>query len=244
MISMSTNTQATPVPEAVMQDEALDLLKLEYTSLLGLYTHTENTIFSIFNFYLTLLSAIVGAIVVLIQINNANLNEALPSISGLLMLTVLIGVIMQTSIVNKNIDLSIYTLGINLVKHRLFRNQPQELSNIFFMHNFWAKVHPIRTRSATNSRGVSARLWWLLPMGTNQLFISLIDSLALSALVVIARQLVAGASVAPQSLVLSAVLVAVISFEIHAVYARLKHRRGLKNIATVNGREVAWINIK
>jgi hypothetical protein len=220
--------------------DRLDVLKLEYTSLLGLYTHTENTIFSIFNFYLTLLSAIIGAVVVLVQINTGNIMNALPSISGLLILTVLIGVIMQAPIINKNIDLSTLTLGINLLKYRLFRKWPDEMPNVFFIHNFWMKVHPIRMKNRANTTRIHDRFWWLFPMGTHQLFMSLINSLALAAIVAISAQWLLDGHV-PPSIVIAGVFVFIISFEIQAVYARLKHRRGTENIATVDGSEIAWL---
>jgi hypothetical protein len=118
VVEMKKPAEATaPNPGPSLDESAtINILKTEYTALLNLYAHTEDTIFSIFNFYLTLLSAVVGAIIVLIQINSADLSNALPSIGGLLAATVLIGVIMQDAIVNKNIELSTHVLGINLLK--------------------------------------------------------------------------------------------------------------------------------
>ena len=40
-----------PQSHSASEDELIDILKTEYISLLGLYTHTEDTLFGIFNFF-------------------------------------------------------------------------------------------------------------------------------------------------------------------------------------------------
>ncbi len=230
----------TPQSHADNEDKLSDILKAEYTSLLGLYTHTEDALSSVFNFYLTLLSAIAGAMIVLVQVNSANVAASLPSISALLAFAILIGVISQDSIVNKNIDLANYALGLNLLKYRLFRKWPEELAYVFYLHNFWAKVNPLQPKRIHTSDRIHKRLWWLFPLGTHQLFIGVINSLALASLVIIVAQLLSGNAIPVERLSIGGVLMVVISFEIHAIYARTKHKRGVENLVTSAGTEVKW----
>ncbi len=235
----SPSVDAGNKPTTAKETDVIDVIKTEYAQLHDLYIHTETMIFGVFNFYLTLLSAIVGAIVVLVQTNNANLTNALPSICGLLALSVLIGVIMQDSIVGKNIDLSIYMLAINRLKSRLFRQWPEELSNIYFL-NVWANAlpnSPNRSKRIDSVAALNRRFRWFLPLGTHQLFIAVMDSLALAALVIIAVQLLLGASASIPSLAIAGIIVVLVSFEIHVIYAQLKYQRGIKNIMTAEGQD-------
>jgi hypothetical protein len=227
-------------PQTQSKDTALDILKTEYTALLDLYAHTENAILTAFNFYLTLLSALTGATIVLVQINSSNVIAALPSLSALLVFAVLIGVITQDAIVNKNIDLSNYTLGINVLKSRLLHQWPEEMGYVFYLRNFWANVSPLLPMKMHLSSRIHRRWWWLFPLGTHQLFISIVNSFALAALALIAVQLLSSATVPIERLSLGGIILVVVSFEIHAIYAQTKHRRGTEHLVTAAGTEVTW----
>jgi hypothetical protein len=221
-------------------DETIGILKMEYTSLLNLYTHTEDTINGVFNFYLTLLSAITGATIVLFQINNTNIVASYPSVAGLLIFTILIGVITQDSIVNKNVDLSNFTLGLNLLKYRLFQNRVAEMPYIFYLENFWANVSPIPPRKTDNTARIQKKLWWFFPLGTHQLFISIINSFALAALLIITVQLIAGNLVFKDKLIIGGIFVLITSFQINNIYAQLKHKRGLQRFNNASNTAIPW----
>jgi hypothetical protein len=149
---------------------------------------------------------------------------------------------MQDAIVNKNIELSTHVLGINLLKHRLFRKWPEEMPNAFFLNNFWARVHPIQAKQQKyRPTRFRQRFWWLVPLGTHQLFIGVINSLALSGLVILAASLLSGNSVSAGKLGIAVVFMFGFSFEIHTIYARLKHQNGIESIATLDGSDAAWI---
>jgi len=221
-------------------DQAINALKLEYTSLLNLYTHTENTISGIFNFYLTLLSAITGAMIVLIQINNANLSTSLPSIVGLLIFAILVGVITQDSIVNKNIELHNFTLGLNLLKYRLFQDHAAEKAYIFYLYNFWANVSPIPPSKSDVVTQIHKKLWWLFPLGTHQLFIAIINSFALASLMIISAQMLAGNMISINRIVASGIFVIFASFYVNTSYARIKFKRGIERFNTASNTAIPW----
>jgi hypothetical protein len=79
-------------PEAG-KDLASDFLKAEYNALVELYTHTEDALSSTFNFYLTLLSVVVGAILVVAQIPSMSDAAALATLGLLLIFAILLNAI-------------------------------------------------------------------------------------------------------------------------------------------------------
>jgi hypothetical protein len=235
---MKKQQNASQLPQ---DDKALDILKLEYSSLLNLYTHTEDSINGIFNFYLTLLSAITGAMIVLFQINGTNLLASYPSVAGLLIFVIMIGVIIQDSIVNKNVDLSNFTLGLNLIKYRLFQNHTEEMSYIFYLYNFWTNVSPTPPGKTDAVSRTHKTLWWLFPLGTHQLFIAIVNSFALAALTVIIIQLLSGNILSASRWITSGVIVFIVSFQLNTSYARIKHRRGIERFTTASNRPIPWL---
>ncbi len=223
-------------------NEIIDILKMEYASLLNLYTHTENSINSIFNFYLTFLSAIAGAAIVLLQINNSAPSMSYPSIAGLLIFAVLVGVITQDSVVNKNIDLYNFTLGLNLLKYRLFKDNLAEQAYIFYLYNFWADISPTSARKTDTIDKVEGKLWWLDPLGTHQLFINIVNSLALAFLMVIIVLLLSGNNAPMERVFIGGIIVLGISFITNTVYARIKYRRGAEKFTTASNTQLPWLS--
>jgi hypothetical protein len=224
--------QADPV-------QASDFLREEYDALVSLYTHTENTLFSLFNFYLTLLSAITGGIIVLAQINNSNIAAALPAFGFLLVFAVLLGIITQSAIINKNADLAHYALSLNLLKDYALRNAPDARRRVFYLHNMLTPVSPIELD--TRFDRIQTRIWWMLPLGTHQLFVSVVNSLALSVATVILILIVAGPMVPPWQWFLGGVFMVVMSFIAHAVYARKKFELGMRQSRlTISGGPPSW----
>ena len=226
--------------QAPDDDKAISALKLEYTSLINLYTHTENAISGVFNFYLTLLSAITGAMIVLIQINSTSLSMSYPSIVGLLMFAILVGVITQDSIVNKNIELHNFTLGLNLLKYRLFQDHAAERAYIFYLYNFWANVSPTPPSKTDIVTRIHKKLWWLFPLGTHQLFIAIINSFALASLMIVSVQILAGNTLAINRIVASGIFVVFTSFYVNTSYARIKFKRGIERFNTASNTAMPW----
>jgi hypothetical protein len=160
------------------------LLK-EYDGLLNLYTHTENSINSIFNFYVTLLTTITGAIVVLMQISNLSKGNLSWTISALLVLLILFGVITQDFLIYKDAELAYFTMAINSVKDSLFKNFPEAQSQIFFLSSPYSHIRvdvsPLQLRPTLLGK-IEKIFWWMWPLGMPQLFVSLMNSLALTAI--------------------------------------------------------------
>lgn len=219
---------------------AADLLKEEYAALVSLYSHTENTLFSIFNFYQTLLSATAGAVIVLVQINSANLATALPTFGILLGFAVMIGIIAQDAIVRKNVDLTRYALSINLIKDLALQDAPEVRQRVLYMYDMHTEIIPQPIETALVDR-IHRRIWWMLPLGMQQLFVSVVNSLALGviATVLVPAMLLVSIPLWRQLLALSIAVVA--CFIGHCIYANVTYRRGIqKSQLTLTGRAPTW----
>jgi hypothetical protein len=217
-----------------------DFLMTEYSALIELYTHTENALSSTFNFYLTLLSAAVGAILVLAQLPGAGGGKTF-SVSGLLLgFAVLLGIITQDGIVNKNVDLAHYALSINLLKAHLLSKAPEPKSYVFYLRNIHAQVKPFEIPLNIVDR-LHKRLWWIIPLGTHQLFVNVINSLALTALAVIIVPGMLSLSVPLWRKILSGSIGFYVCFVAHCIYAQAKFRRGFKKLKiTMTGKAPEW----
>ncbi len=235
-------TAPSPITNVVAQENVPigDFLLEEYKALVSLYTHTETTLFSIFNFYLTLLSTVTGAIIVIAQLNIANLTLAFPGIGFLLVLGILLGIITQDAIINKNVDLAKYALAINLAKEFAFRNDKDVKRFSFYIHLAETEVRPVKPPPSTLD-SLYKRLWWMLPTGMHQLFVSLMNSFALTTLTIILAVGLASASVSLWQLALVGVLVLFASFTVHCIYAQLNFKRKstIANI-TMAGTKPEW----
>ena len=123
----------------------------------------------------------------------------------------------------------------------MFFKWPEEMAYIFYIHNFWAKVNPPPSKEIPVNKSVHERWSWLFfPLGTQQSFIGLINSLSLAALVTILAQLLAEDTVPLGNLIIGGVLLVAVSFVIHTMYSKIKHRRGVENLVTAAGTAAVW----
>lgn len=225
-------TQSKKTLESIMQhSDALELekefLKSEYSALIDLYTHTEDTLQATFNFYLTLLSAIIGVIIALIQLNAFQTGSLFLTMAILLGFAILLGIITQDAVVNKNVDIAKYAYAINALKAYLLQNAPVIQRQMFYQSNFFTRVSPVPI-TPDPWRRRHQYFWWITSLGTHQLFINVVNSLALAIIAVI---LIPGALSAPiltwQLLVLGPVSMLVF-YVAHCVYAKKKFQYGVR----------------
>jgi hypothetical protein len=238
--SQSPATPARPAPPADAPAAGQAFAHIEYQALVNLYTHTENTLLGQFNFYLTLLSAAIGVFVVLAQLNAANPALLLPSAVALLMFVALMGIVTQEAVVDKNIDLSRHLLALNALKRRLLHDAPELQTGLFYMNNLFGDAAPPQAGKPDWIERAHRRGGWLLPLGPQQLFVGLINSIALSLLVVVAAYALAGAVVAPDRAIVGAIIALPVFLQVHSIYARFKYRRGMRTLVTAAGQPVIW----
>jgi len=224
-------------------DTPPSILTQEYNSLVSLYTHAENTLFSIFNFYVTLLTTITGAIIVVFQLSEKNAGNPLGTILVLLVFIVLIGIITQDALIHKNGDLAHFALAMNSIKSYLLNNYPEAQPHVFYMWDLHVRVNPLKYKITMDER-VDKYLWWMLPIGMQQLFVSLMDSFALGSFVIILIDVYGDLQSNLFKLFIAIPLVIVVSFIAHCTYANVKFNHKVRRSAiAMDGQLQEWVRL-
>jgi hypothetical protein len=218
-----------------------NILLQEYNSLVSLYTHSENTLFSIFNFYVTLLTTITGAIIVIFQLGSKSISNPFITVLILLIFVVLIGIITQDALIHKNGDLAHFALAINAVKSYVLRNYPDTHSHIFYMWDLHTRVNPLQYKISLDEK-IDKYLWWMLPIGMPQLFVSLMNSFALAAIVITITYSFGEPQVSLLSFIIIVSLVVGFSYATHCTYANIKFRHKVRRSSiAMDGQLQEWI---
>ena len=211
----------------VTNETVRDFLKQEYNALISLYIHYENGVSSIFNFYLTLLSTIAGATIVLFQLSGPIISSVLPAIGILIFLALTLGVVVQEAILNKNVDLAYITQAINLLKFEVLKDNPEIQKYVDYLHNPFINKKTAHLEKSLYAR-FESRFWFLKWIGSHQLFISLFNSLEMSFLVVVLVGILAPDAVSVWRISVVSLFVLFISLFSHALYANLEFQRRLR----------------
>jgi len=201
----------------------------------SLYAQAQDNVQSVFNFYLTLVTTVVGAIIVLLQITPAapldNLRTRLLLI-GMLLFTALVGTVYLSALSGRYAHAARYARAIDELRYYLMHRLNVPLPSLY---NRFLQEH--QTTIAED-----AVPWWLwiFPSGTYQMFIAILNSLALSIMTGLLAGLGTG-NVGQGSL--AALLVFAIAFNIYNVYARVVIRtfqRRLHVRIDAGGRLASW----
>jgi hypothetical protein len=215
-------------PKAPIDNEGVrSFLKQEYSALIGLYIHHENGVSSIFNFYLTLLTTIAGATIVMLQLGESSIASMLPAIGILIFLSITLGVVVQEAILSKNVDLAYVIQSINSLKFEALKDNPEIQEYVDYLHNPFANKNSANLNKSLYDR-LENRFWFLNWVGSHQLFISFFNSLELSFLVIVLVLLIAPEAVVIWRIAAACVIVLFLSLFSHAIYANLEFRRRLR----------------
>jgi hypothetical protein len=181
---MSENKQQIPPPPETCEDEvkldeqSIQFLMKEYDSLRALFAQAETSAQSIFNFYLTLVTTVVGAVVLVAQLTTsvpANLVRSQLTVSGLLIFAASIGSVYLSALSGRYGHLARYAQGIDEIRRYLIHHLNVPTPPIYksFLEQ---ESSPPKGRSQKLLRWAS----WLFPTGTYQLFISAVNSVSLA----------------------------------------------------------------
>lgn len=158
-------TQASETPDPA----ALDILMKEYDTLRDLFTHTETSAQGMFNFYLTLISTVIGALVVFSQFAGGGLSLAVASL--LLFFAAGVGSVYLSALAGRYAHMARYAQGLDALRRHL-------------IEHFDAPVPALYREFLDQPAGrASGRpgLMWLFPTGTFQFAIAAMNSLSLAA---------------------------------------------------------------
>jgi hypothetical protein len=171
-------TSSTTKP-SLLTEKTISFLFVEYGVLKDMYSQSESTTQSLFNFYMTILSAVIGAVILILQVSNT-LFLSLGIIGGLLIFAIVIGIFYQWGIVDKYADLIHYANAINEIKAKIVTYLPEATSHIYEIPVI-TLTSPDTIKSAIERW--EAKMWWLFPIEIHQLFIAFINSICLAALI-------------------------------------------------------------
>lgn len=198
---------APPVP-APLSEATRALLAQECDRMLSLYHAAQSGAQSVFNFYLTFVTAVIAGLVFL-----AGDGGATPTaLAGVLLFAALVGSVYLSALAGRYGHAGRYARAADLTRRTLLAEIAPHLPPDYAAY--------LATTPAQQERvGVLA---WLVPQGTYTMFVAFINSAALAAMVgIVAGEAGAGGA----SGLLAVTLVFLIALTMHNVYVRLVIRR-------------------
>lgn len=176
MTERKTSNKSLPASkrDTKITAEALQVLMKEFDTMKDLFSETQASIQSIFNFYITLVTAVVGGVALVLQFPASTSFGTVRSqiaIVGLLVLASIIGTIYLLSIVQRYSRLIEYGQNLDALRLHLIQEFNVPMPSIY--SQFLEKLPP-KTKTPL--------MWlaWLLPTGSYQLAMAFINSGALA----------------------------------------------------------------
>lgn len=175
-----TSTQSAPIVPGVspvspaLDDRSITLLTQECDRMLTLYNATQAGAQSVFNFYLTFVTAVVAGLIFLG--GDAGANPL--TIAGVLLFSAMVGTVYLSALAGRYAHAARYAGAVDALRHALFEQVTAGMPPQY--RDFTAFV---------NGSGMAPQtsvLAWLFPHGTYTLFISVINSFAMAAMAYIA----------------------------------------------------------
>jgi hypothetical protein len=203
---------AQPAAEPALDQDSVAFLTQEIDRLQTFYLDAISSAQSVFNFYLTFVSTVVGALVIIIQLVPSTDVDVLRSqlvLSGLLLFAAIVGVVYLSSLSGKYGHAARYARAVDDLRRYLIDRLQVPLPNIY---DRFTENPSVATSEKTS--------WWvwIMPTGTYELFISIMNSAALAGLTWFIADL-GGADLGRR--LLAIIVVFVLSLQIHNAYSRL-----------------------
>lgn len=166
-----TPTQAPTPPLPPLDDRAVAFLTQECDRMLALYAQAQDAVQSVFNFYLTFVSAVIGAVVVFLQAASGDQTLA---VAGILLFAALVGSVYLSALSGRYAHAARYSYAADALRRHLIAHLhiPMPESYRLFM-----------VFDAGKHSKPAAWYLWLSPTGTYQMFIALVNSAALAGVV-------------------------------------------------------------
>lgn len=208
---------------------AEEFLKVEYELLTERAVHGEDVAHRISSFYISLLTAILGGILILIQAFSLSTRVSLISIAGACAFLLLIGVLYYDALVSQYIRNAYHHLGIQAIRAHFRRYETVALTLLD-----GPSLLP-ETRESLFRRLTTARFGF--PGGNQLTMIQVTNSLKVAALICCLVWSIAGSGFRPVATLLASAVGALTSLAAHRVLADWMIRRNLEQIeSALNGR--------
>ena len=136
-----------------------------------------------------------------------------------------VGVITQDSLIYKEAVLVYFTISINSLKNLFYSTYPDVQSQVFYLKPPYFRkqviVHPLRLPQTALEK-LEKWYWWMVPISTQQLFVSLMNSLALTAMCIQLILILIPGAIPAFRLVLAGAAVLFTTYIVQCIYANLK----------------------
>ncbi len=208
-----TTTDTLP---QLLDDREVAFLTQEMDRLLGLYSQAQANIQSVFNFYLTFITAVVGGVIVVVQLSPQTAADVVGSrltLVGLLFFAAIVGSVYLSALAGRYAHAQRFAHAVDSIRY-------------YLITHLQIDVPPVYSRFVQEHRVQPAEVpmkWylWLFPTGTYQMFIAIINSAALAAM----TWIIFSAVNEHGRGLLGVVLVFVLSLTVFNTYSRLVIRR-------------------
>lgn len=179
------NVVPAPLPAAASLEyaeiSASEFVIKEYDTLNLWAMHGDNAINQIFNFYLTLLTAAVGGTILILDTVAGGLVFSLIIVFGIASLVLAIGAVFLASLILQTMRNSYYQYGMLSIQAG-YLHSPQVAGVIRERPPF--AINDIQTLSAQKESRAWNNLLLLAPVGIQQIFIALVNSLLVVVIIV------------------------------------------------------------
>lgn len=211
-----------------MTDQAFQVLMKEYDTLKDLFSQTEASIQGVFNFYVTLISAVIGGIALIFQLSSADPSYIYRTqliICGLLILAAIIGTIYLLAIVSRYARLIQYGQNLDAIRLFLINELKIPVPEIYspFINKGTAPKTSLYLRKSFNW------LAWLLPTGTYQLTMAFVNSLAIALATWLILSIFEATSTRMVDSLVTVLIEFLLVFNLYNVYSRLTMRNWLSD---------------
>lgn len=204
-----------------LDENSIRILLKENEILQTLFIQAENGIQSIFNFYLTLVTAVAGGAAIVLQVMANNPTQtwwAMISISSLLIFIAISGSAYMSSLAVRYAHTIRYAHGIDEIRRFLINQSNISTPSVY--RKFLDE--PITQKTSWIVSALSV----LLPIGTHQLFIAIVNSLAWA----IASYILLFIGGMPNHKLDRSIILFFTTFAIYNIYANLIMRRIIANL--------------
>lgn len=202
-------TQSPPKPQ--LSETTVAFLNQECERMLSLYSQAQANAQSVFNFYLTFVTAVIGAIVFITQ--SAPENSVGGRTEGLLLLVLsfaaVVGSVYLPALAGRYAHASRYAFAADEIRRYLIAHLHTTLPDVY---ESLTKPRRRRLRKAFDW------IYTLVPNGTYEVFITFVNSAALSAITWLFLDM---AEAAPWRVVIGAAVVFVLSTVVYSIYSHM-----------------------
>ena len=206
------------VDPAIKQGQNLDPIPstnqfwiVEYEAFTQWALHGESAIHKVFNFYITLLASAVGGLALLLTIGTFGLRPFLLIIAGIAAVMLLIGIALLDALIGQYKRNVYYHIGLLTIKEQFQLSAESEES--------WPELPPFKTEGFIGRRYPVFRR--IAPVGAEQIFMTLINSLLVMAIMLCISWAVAGIGHRPGRTIVVIIVAFALSFFAHNFFVRV-----------------------